>query len=85
MELEEKIIITQKELPSGKCQVKFTFQDEQVPMYGYLLTQEPKPVGEIIEEITKRMHQRMLQLENSQHFSITNHVKDDHQFYLYSA
>lgn len=85
MEFKEKISITQKELPSGKCQVKFVIEDEQVPMYGYLLTQEPKPVGEIIDEITKRMYQRMVQLENNQHFSLTKPVKDDHQFYLYSA
>lgn len=85
MELKEKISITQKELPSGKCQVKFVIEDESLPLYGYLLTQEPRPVGEIIEEIRKRMYQRMVQMENSQHFSITKPIKDDHQFFLYSA
>lgn len=85
MHLKEKINITQKELPSGKCQVKFVIEDEQLPLYGYLLTNEPKPVGEIIEEITQRMLNRITQLEHNQHYSISKPVKDDHQFYLYSA
>jgi hypothetical protein len=85
MEKQTKISITQKALPSGNCQVKFFIEDERRPQYGYLLTNEPKPIGEIIAEIQERMQQRRAALTGISAFSINNPVKDDHNFYLYSA
>ncbi|EOZ95609.1 hypothetical protein A33Q_2971 [Indibacter alkaliphilus LW1] len=84
METEANISITQKELPSGNCQVKFYIEDERKPMYGYLLTNEPKPVGEIISEIQERIIRRKMMTSNNP-LSLQNPVKEDHNFYLYSA
>jgi hypothetical protein len=84
METEANISITQKELPSGNCQVKFYIEDERKPMYGYLLTNEPKPVGEIISEIQERIIRRKMMTSNNP-LSLQNPVKVDHNFYLYSA
>jgi hypothetical protein len=81
MEDITKISLTQKTLPSGNCQVKFFIEDEQKPQYGYLLVNEPKSVGEILEEIKSRMEQRRM----SNPFSVKQPLKDDHNFYLYSA
>lgn len=80
-----KISVEQKELPSGNVQVKFFIEDEVRPMYGYLLTDEPKPVGEIISEIQERMLQRRMAMSGINPFSLKNPVKEDHNFYLYSA
>lgn len=80
-----KISVEQKELPSGNVQVKFFIEDERRPMYGYLLTNEPKPVGEIISEIQERMLQRRMAMSGLNPFSLKNPVKEDHNFYLYSA
>lgn len=80
-----KISVEQKELPSGNIQVKFFIEDEVRPMYGYLLTNEPKPVGEIILEIQERMLQRRMSMSGINPFSLKNPVKEDHNFYLYSA
>lgn len=85
METTDKITITQKELPSGNCQVKFFIEDERKPMYGYLLTSEPKPVGEIIAEIQERMQQRRMAMHGIQPFSLKQPVREDHNFYLFSA
>lgn len=85
MEDMSKISVTQKELPSGNVQVKFFVEDDKRPMYGYLLTNEPKPVGEIIAEIQERMYQRKMALSGFQSFSLNKPVKEDHNFYLYSA
>lgn len=84
MKTEANISITQKELPSGNCQVKFFIEDETKPMYGYLLTSDPKPVGEIIAEIQERMYRRKT-LSSANPISLTNPVKEDHNFYLFSA
>ncbi|MFD2034803.1 hypothetical protein ACFSKL_08385 [Belliella marina] len=81
MEDITKISLTQKTLPSGNCQVKFFIEDEQKPQYGYLLVNEPKSVGEILEEIKSRMEQRRM----ANPFSVKQLQKDDHNFYLYSA
>ncbi|AFL84882.1 MULTISPECIES: hypothetical protein [Belliella] len=81
MEDITKISLTQKTLPSGNCQVKFFIEDEQKPQYGYLLVNEPKSVGEILEEIKSRMEQRRM----ANPFSVKQPLKDDHNFYLYSA
>lgn len=80
-----KISVEQKELPSGNVQVKFFIEDERRPMYGYLLTNEPKPVGEIISEIQERMLQRRMAMSGPNPFSLKNPIKEDHNFYLYSA
>ncbi|WP_291785047.1 hypothetical protein [Cecembia sp.] len=85
METAHKISFTQKSLPSGNIQVKFFVEDTQQPMYGYLLTNEPKPVGEIIAEIQERMHQRLLAMSGLNSFSLNNRIKEDHNFYLFSA
>lgn len=85
MEDQSKISVTSKELPSGNCQVKFVVEDEKKPQYGYLLVNEPKPIGEIIQEIRQRMESRRLSNSGLNPFSIKNPVKDDHNFYLYSA
>ncbi len=84
MEMIEKISVTQKELPSGKCQVKFFIQDEVKPQYGYLLVHEPKTVGEIISEIQERMQKRKTLTSGINPFSL-NQAKDDHNFYLFTA
>ncbi|MCH7409891.1 hypothetical protein MM239_10835 [Belliella sp. DSM 111904] len=81
MEDQTKISLTQKTLASGNCQVKFIIEDEAKPQYGYLLMNEPKSVGEIMEEIKTRMERR----RKSNPFSLSNPVKDDHNFYLFSA
>jgi hypothetical protein len=85
MENQSKISVTSKALPSGNCQVKFIIEDEQKPQYGYLLVNEPKPVGEIIEEIRNRLENRLKCNSGLNPFSVKNPVKDDHNFYLYSA
>ncbi|MCH7397211.1 hypothetical protein MM213_03645 [Belliella sp. R4-6] len=81
MEDITKISLTQTTLPSGNCQVKFFIEDEKKPQYGYLLVNEPKTVGEIMEEIKSRMEQRRM----ANPFSVKQPMKDDHNFYLYSA
>lgn len=85
MEDQTKISVTSKQLPSGNCQVKFFIEDEKRPQYGYLLVNEPKPVGEIIAEIKERMEQRRMAMSGLNPFSVKTPVKDDHNFYLYSA
>lgn len=81
MEDITKISFIQKTLPSGNCQVKFFIEDEQKPQYGYLLVNEAKSIGEILEEIKSRMEQRRM----VNPFSVKQSLKDDYNFYLYSA
>jgi hypothetical protein len=85
MENQTKISVTSKALPSGNCQVKFIIEDDIKPQHGYLLVNEPKPVGEIIEEIRRRMENRQMANSGLNPFSVKNPVRDDHNFYLYSA
>jgi len=85
MEDMSKISVIQKELPSGNVQVKFFIEDDKKPMYGYLLTNEPKPIGEIIAEIQERMYHRKMAMSGFQPFSLNRPVREDHNFYLYSA
>ncbi len=85
METAEKISITTKTLASGNCQVKFFVEDEAKPQYGYLLVTEPKPVGEIIEEIKQRMERRRSTALNRNPFSPVPSASEDHNFYLFSA
>jgi hypothetical protein len=85
METAEKISITTKTLASGNCQVKFFVEDEAKPQYGYLLVTEPKPVGEIIEEIKQRMERRRSTALNMNPFSLVPTASEDHNFYLFSA
>lgn len=85
METINNISVTQKELPSGNCQVKFFIEDERRPQYGYLLVNEPKPVGEIIAEIQERLEKRRMAFSGLNPFSLKNPIKDDHDFLLFSA
>ncbi|MCL6259048.1 hypothetical protein M3O96_08120 [Aquiflexum sp. TKW24L] len=85
MEAIDKISVTQKELPSGNCQVKFFIEDERKPQYGYLLVNEPKPVGEIIAEIQERLERRRIATSGLNPFSVMHPQKEDNNFYLYSA
>jgi hypothetical protein len=85
MQNQEKISITTKDLSSGNCQVKFFVEDERKPKYGYLLITEPKPIGDIIDEIKLRLKRRTDFAMNLNPFSSENSERDDHNFYLYSA
>jgi hypothetical protein len=85
METQEKISITTKTLASGNCQVKFFVEDATHPQYGYLLVTEPKPVGEIIDEIKNRLERRREELMNLNPFFPIPPVEEDHKFYLFSA
>lgn len=85
METQEKIRITQKTLASGNCQVKFYIEDDQNPQYGYLLVNEPKPVGEIIDEIKQRMERRKNAALNMNPFFPLPPSPEDHNFYLHTA
>ncbi len=85
MENQEKISITTKTLASGNCQVKFFIEDEKKPQYGYLLVSEPKPVGEIINEIKQRMERRKSSALNMNPFFPIPPAPEDHNFYLFSA
>ncbi|SEG03142.1 hypothetical protein [Algoriphagus boritolerans] len=85
METKDKISVTSKTLASGNCQVKFFVEDEQRPQYGYLLVTEPKPVGDIIEEIKSRLERRRMDEKNVNPFFPLSPVSDDPNFYLFSA
>ncbi|WP_026966115.1 hypothetical protein [Algoriphagus terrigena] len=85
MEAVEKISITTKTLASGNCQVKFFVEDQQKPQYGYLLVTEPKPVGDIIEEIKNRLEQRRMEAMNLNPFFPVPPTSVDPDFYLFSA
>jgi hypothetical protein len=85
METQEKISITTKTLASGNCQVKFFVEDEENPKYGYLLVTEPKPVGEIINEIKNRLERRREEMMNLNPFFPLPPAEEDHKFYLFSA
>ena len=85
MESGEKISITTKTLASGNCQVKFFVEDEVRPQYGYLLVTEPKPVGDIIDEIKNRLERRRCEMMNLNPFFPIPPAEEDHKFYLFSA
>ena len=85
METTEKISITSKTLASGNCQVKFFVEDEKKPQYGYLLVTEPKPVGDIIDEIKNRLERRRMEAENLNPFFPLSPSSEDNNFYLFSA
>jgi hypothetical protein len=85
METVEKISITTKTLASGNCQVKFFVEDEHRPQYGYLLVTEPKPVGDIIEEIKNRLEKRRMDTLNLNPFFPLSPSSEDSNFYLFSA
>jgi hypothetical protein len=85
METAEKISITTKTLASGNCQVKFFVEDEKQPQYGYLLVTEPKPVGDIIEEIKNRLEKRRMESMNLNPFFPLAPRAEDTNFYLFSA
>jgi hypothetical protein len=85
METKEKIQLVQKQLPSGNHQVKFFIHDEDKPQYGYILLQEPKSVGEIMDEIWSRIEQRKDSFKGLNPYSLKKTLKLDHDFYLYSA
>lgn len=85
MEAVEKIRITSKALASGNHQVKFFVEDEQRPQYGYLLVTEPKPVGEIIEQIKAKLESRKEKMGNLNPFFPVAPMEEDPNFYLFSA
>lgn len=85
MERIDNISITTKALSSGNCQVKFFIEDESKPQYGYLLMNEPKPVGDIIDEIKSRLERRREGLMNLNPFFPLPLTEEDHKFYLFSA
>jgi hypothetical protein len=85
MERIENISITTKTLSSGNCQVKFFIEDDSKPQYGYLLINEPKPVGDIIDEIKNRLERRREELMNLNPFFPIPQAEEDHKFYLFSA
>lgn len=85
MQNQENISITTKELASGNCQIKFFVENEEKPQYGYLLINEPKPIGDIIDEIKLRMKRRTDNAMNMNPFSPGKTEREDHNFYLYSA
>lgn len=85
METTEKISITSKTLASGNCQVKFFVEDDHRPQYGYLLVTEPKPVGDIIEEIKNCLERRRMDEMNVNPFFPLSPASDDPNFYLFSA
>jgi hypothetical protein len=85
METQEKITITTKTLASGNYQVKFFIEDESKPQYGYLLVNEPKPVGEIIQEIKNRMKRRKQTLFDLNPLFSIPATPEDHNFYLFST
>ena len=85
MENTEQISITTKTLASGKCQVKFFVEHPAKPQYGYLLVNEPKAVGDIIEEIKGRLERRREEMMNLNPFFPVPREEEDHNFYLFSA
>ncbi len=85
MDNTDRISITTKTLASGNCQVKFVIEDESRSQYGYLLIDEPKAVGDIIDEIKNRLERRREELRNLNPFFPLPPVEEDHKFYLFSA
>ncbi|WP_144604354.1 hypothetical protein [Algoriphagus algorifonticola] len=85
MEKLEKINITTKNLASGNCQVKFVVEDDQDSRYGYLLMTEPKPVGEIILEIQRKLENRRMAERNINPLFPVAPAQEDPNFYLFSA
>ncbi|MHA7128132.1 hypothetical protein [Algoriphagus namhaensis] len=85
MERTSTISIETKRLSSGNQQIKFFVEDESQPQYGYLLVSEPKPVGEIIDEIRERLERRMAAQQAIDPFFPVAPAPDDKNFYLFSA
>lgn len=85
MDLGNKISIQTKKLSSGNHQVKFFVADENQPQYGYLLVSEPKPVGDIIDEIKMRMERKRNASRNIDPFFPLEPQAEDRNFYLFSA
>lgn len=74
-----------KTLSSGKSQVKFTVEEEDNAQYGYLLVSEPKPVGDILEEIKHRLEKRRAEMENINPFFPVLPMEREGDFLLFSA
>lgn len=85
MTQDQKINITTKQLASGNCQVKFFVEDESHPQYGYLLVNEPKPVGDIIAEIREKLAYRQEAARSINPFFPVAPTVEDKNFYLFSA
>ncbi len=78
-------IAATKTLSSGKQQVKFVIDDDHSGQYGYLLVNEPVPVGTILEEIKLRLEQRREDLQNVNPFFPILPMDSDSNFLLFSA
>jgi hypothetical protein len=78
-------IAATKTLSSGKQQIKFVVEDDQVNQYGYFLVNEPVPVGTILAEIKDRLEQRRAELENVNPFFPVLPMESDPNFLLFSA
>lgn len=74
-----------KTLSSGKQQVKFVLEDDNTGQYGYLLVNEPVPVGTILEEIKLRLEQRREEMQNVNPFFPILPMDSDPNFLLFSA
>lgn len=85
MNQDQKINITTKQLASGNCQVKFFVEDETHPQYGYLLVDEPKPVGDIIQVIQQKLERRREASRAINPFFPVAPEPEDKNFYLFSA
>ena len=60
-----KLRITSKLLPSGKCQVKYSFQIEADRLlYGYLLEDK----GTTLKDVVKKIEYRVKGISNPDHF-----------------
>ncbi|WP_439474243.1 hypothetical protein [Algoriphagus formosus] len=85
MEQVDKINISTKALSSGNLQVKFFVEGSPKQEYGYLLVNEPKPVGEIIAEIQNRLARRRAAAQRIDPLFPIAPQTDDLDFYLFSA
>lgn len=85
MDQDHKINITTKQLASGNCQVKFFVEDENHPQYGYLLVDEPKPIGLIIQEIQQKLERSREASRAINPFFPVAPKSEDKNFYLFSA
>lgn len=85
MKPDQTITYAKKLLPSGNLQIKFFVRRGVKEKYGYLLLCENKSEQEILLEIRRRLEFHESSLTGFYRFSLTRGLKDDHDFFLYSA